>query len=58
MMKLLKSPAYNKFLANNKYESESFISAVKNGFFAYLVGEYVGIPLHARTKDVKAELFR
>ncbi|CAD8064581.1 unnamed protein product [Paramecium primaurelia] len=58
MMKLLKSPAYNKFLTNQKFESESFIYAVKNGLFPYLVGEYVGLPLHARIKDVKAELFR
>ncbi|CAK93140.1 unnamed protein product (macronuclear) [Paramecium tetraurelia] len=58
MMKLLKSPAYNKFMTNQKYESESFIYAVKNGLFPYLVGEYVGLPLHARVKDVKAEQFR
>ncbi|CAD8089517.1 unnamed protein product [Paramecium sonneborni] len=58
MMKLLKSPAYNKFLTNHKYESESFIYAIKNGLFPYLVGEYVALPLHARIKDVKAELFR
>ncbi|CAD8068618.1 unnamed protein product [Paramecium sonneborni] len=58
LMKLLKSPAYNKFLTNHKFESESFIYAVKNGLFPFLVGEYVALPLHTRIKDVKAELFR
>ncbi|CAD8154843.1 unnamed protein product [Paramecium pentaurelia] len=58
MMKLLKSPAYNKFLTIQKFESEQFINSVKNGLFPYLVGEYVGLPLHARINDVKAELFK
>ena len=57
-MKLLRSVAYNKFLQNNKFPSDSFIFAVKNGLFPYLVGEYVALPLHARIKDVKAEMFR
>ncbi|CAK86950.1 unnamed protein product (macronuclear) [Paramecium tetraurelia] len=58
MMRLLRSAAYNKFLQTQKFESEQFIMAIKNGLFPYLVGDYVALPLHARIKDVKAEQFR
>ncbi|CAD8090272.1 unnamed protein product [Paramecium sonneborni] len=58
IIKLLKSVAYHKYLQTHKFQSEQFILAIKNGLFPYLVGEYVALPLHARIKDVKAELFR
>ncbi|CAK94926.1 unnamed protein product (macronuclear) [Paramecium tetraurelia] len=58
MLRLLRSVAYNKFLQTQRFESEQFIVAIKNGLFPYLVGEYVALPLHSRIKDIKAELFR
>ncbi|CAD8081602.1 unnamed protein product [Paramecium primaurelia] len=58
MLRLLRSVSYNKYLQTHKFESEQFIIAIKNGLFPYLVGDYVALPLHARIKDVKAELFR